>query len=227
MTLGQVVGRLVKEDLDRHDPGRPHGSGKCAGQRGCRRPFRGAADCLPASRHRPFLDDAAAGREPSSLLGSKRHARSADTSASAPNSRRASDRRTRSAAKRSGPPTGTTASAPRSYVPGRAIPAAVKRKIWAARRRTLPVRRSRHRAPPRIPASAANRSRVSVCSGRRHGSGEPQASVFRAPPPRPRGMSCTARDGRVSFIGAIDGRLPSMAESGRPNDQCRRRESSS
>ena len=200
MTLGQIVGRLVKENLDRHDPDRPHGSGKCAGQRGRRRPFRGAADCLPASRHRPFLDAAAAGREPSSLLGSKPHARSAD---------------------------GHHCFGTEVLCPGRAIPAAVKRKIWAARRRTLPVRRSRHRAPPRIPASAANRSRVSVCSGRRHGSGEPQASVFRAPPPRPRGTSCTARDGRVSFIGAVDGRLPSMAESGRPNDQCRRRESSS
>ena len=72
----------------------------------------------------------------------------------------------------------------------------------AARPRTLPLRRSTHRAPMRVTASAADRSRAPVRPGRRCAAGEPQIAVLRASPRPPYGADFTARAARVIVMDA-------------------------
>ncbi len=158
MTFGQLVGRLVREGLDRHDPGRPRRgrrtSGRPAGagqpsapkrsvppaeitgspkkaqrdgdhegtssMNGSARPGR-VATAAPKSQRR----DMEAG-----AFGPKRPTRSARVATSAPKSKRDLGRQGPSAATRPARPAGATTSAPKSRATGRAIPAAVKRRVW-------------------------------------------------------------------------------------------------
>ncbi len=140
MTLGQLVGRLVKEGLDRHDPARPS-----------RRVRRPAGDADPA-RNRPALragaaaslakPEAASARRstpaPEPLQDSEAHtpsvmqrpAEPTGSPPSAPKPLRDTQAPAPSNKGRSARPDGTCASASRSRTAGRAIPAAVRREVW-------------------------------------------------------------------------------------------------
>ena len=84
-----------------------------------------------------------------------------------------SDGAAASAPKRSAAHTDALTSAAKSCPrAGRAISAEVKREIWQRGRRTLPLRRSTHRAQMRLTASAADRSRAPVRPGRPCAAGE-------------------------------------------------------
>ena len=102
MTVGQLVGRLVREALDRHDPSR-------------RRPRTGSR---PADRHAQAAPTPAA--EPKADRGTasppKQTARPAVCATSTAQTRPGCD--------------GHAAPAPKSRASGRAIPAAVKREVW-------------------------------------------------------------------------------------------------
>ena len=117
MTLGQLVGRLVNEGLDRHDPGRPP-------RRGRTRSAPAGADRPPAAKRKANSDGAAAS-------ATKRPARSGSTGASAPHTERDSNGRAPSVAKRPARPADIPTSAPKSRPrANRSIPAAVRREIW-------------------------------------------------------------------------------------------------
>ena len=126
MTLGQLVGRLVKEGLDRHDPSRPRRDRSTRS-----RPDHRERTALPkrpapptgntSSPPQTWLDQDQEG--PSPTNGS---ARPVSITSSAPKSQRDLDRQAPSAAKRPAQPACTTTSAPKSHARGRAIPAAVK-----------------------------------------------------------------------------------------------------
>ena len=101
MTLGQLVGRLAREGLDRHDPARPP-----------RRPRTGNRSASG--------DGTSAAKAPAS-----------GSITSAPKTKRNPDRQARSAAHRNAQPTRAATSAPKRSAPsGRAIPAAVRRQVW-------------------------------------------------------------------------------------------------
>ena len=107
MTLGQLVGRLVREGLDRHDPSRPPRR---------RRSGSRPTDTVPTSTSKAeALSDKAA---PSTAKPSARHAEDVtSTSKSAP--------------KHSAQPEHHRTSASKVRTPSsRAIPAGVKRQVW-------------------------------------------------------------------------------------------------
>ena len=117
MTVGQLVGRLVNEGLDRHDPGRPP-------RRGRTRSAPAGADRPPAAKRKANSDGAAAS-------ATKRPARSGSTGASAPHTERDSNGQAPSVAKQPARPADISTSAPKSCPrAGRAISAEVKREIW-------------------------------------------------------------------------------------------------
>ena len=129
MTLGQLVGRLVKEGLDRHDPARPprrraQGS-RSAGAEQSSAPKQEAnpdgAAALAERSTQPAGADASPGRKQSDAE---------HRAASGPKSQGDSGRQAPSAVERSARPACRATSAPKSCAPGRAIPAAVKRQIW-------------------------------------------------------------------------------------------------
>ena len=159
MTLGQLVGRLVKEGLDRHDPARP--------PRRARRPAGSQSDSAertPAPEEvRPAGDgDPARARSPNHASAAaslaKPEAASACASTPAPEPLRETQARAPSVVRRPAKPAGTPASAPKplrdaeapvpsnngrsvrpdgvsasaaaSRTSGRAIPAAVRREVW-------------------------------------------------------------------------------------------------
>ena len=101
MTLGQLVGRLAREGLDRHDPARPP-----------RRPRTGNRSASG--------DGTSAAQAPAS-----------GSITSAPKTKRNPDGQARSVAHRNAQPTRAATSAPKRSAPAaRAIPAAVKRHVW-------------------------------------------------------------------------------------------------
>ena len=102
MTVGQLVGRLVREALDRHDPSR-------------RRPRTGSrpADAHAHAAPTPAAEPAADRRTASAP---KQPARPAVSVTSTAQTRPGCD--------------GHAAAAPKSRDSGRAIPAAVKREVW-------------------------------------------------------------------------------------------------
>ncbi len=158
MTFGQLVGRLVREGLDRHDPGRPRRgrrtSGRPAGAEQPSAPKRSAPPAeitgSPAKAQRDgdhegtssMNGSARPGRvaiaAPKSqrrdmeagAFGPKRPTRSARVATSAPKWQRDLGRQGPSAERRPARPDGATTSAPKSRATGRAIPAAVKRRVW-------------------------------------------------------------------------------------------------
>ena len=160
MTLGQLVGRLVKEGLDRHDPARPSrrvrrpAGSRTAGAQHAPAPkqeARPAGDADPA-RNRPALragaaaslakPEAASARRstpaPEPLQDSEAHtpsvmqrpAEPTGSPPSAPKPLRDAQAPAPSNKGRSARPDGTCASASRSRTAGRAIPAAVRREVW-------------------------------------------------------------------------------------------------
>ena len=152
LTMGQLMGRLVREGLDRHDPARPPRGRRAAPAKGAEQTSapktqaasaRGAA---PAAKQEAGADRAApsaakvsaqAAAQPGDEAGDR-----PDTSAvkpavkpggdttSAPKTRRL-DRLAAACAQPAAPPrTRTRTSAAKTGVRGRAIPAAVKREVW-------------------------------------------------------------------------------------------------
>ena len=123
MTLGHLVGRLVKEGLDRHDPGRPrrgrHPGSQPAGTEQTSAPGEAFADGAVASAAKKSRPQADAKRSTAKGQADPRHGapspaqRSAHPAGacSAPASRqRDTDRRATSAPKRLAQPPGTTTS---------------------------------------------------------------------------------------------------------------------
>ena len=100
MTVGQLVGRLVREALDRHDPSR-------------RRPRTGSR---PADAHAHAAPTPAAEPDRRTASPPKQTARPAVSATSTAQTRPGCD--------------GHAAPAPKSRASGRAIPAAVKREVW-------------------------------------------------------------------------------------------------
>ncbi len=130
MTLGQLVGRLVKEGLERHDPGRSRRGRRTAspsaGEEQTSAPKQSASptgigDSPAQTRQDQDQEDL------SSTTGS---VRPAIIASSAPKSQQDISWQVPSTAKRPAPSACTTTSAPKSHARGRAIPAAVKREIW-------------------------------------------------------------------------------------------------
>ena len=124
MTLGQLLGRVVQEAVERHDPSRP--PRRRSGSRAAR-----AADESAATEQRTALPSAtsapkeAAGRAGAAGAQQPSLPAGAATSAAAV---QAPDRR-RGAAKPPEAAARTATSAPKTKC-GRAIPAAVRRQVW-------------------------------------------------------------------------------------------------
>ena len=149
MSLGQLVGRLVREGLDRHDPGRPR-RGRSTGSRPA------GAERTSAPKEEAKSNGAAtAAAKPCAMRGYatnstvKAHAAPVHGGTPAARGRGTPTGSADSALKRSTQPTGSTSSSTKSQP------------------ETEPLRRSTHRAPLRVTASAADRSRVPLGPGRR------------------------------------------------------------
>ena len=153
MTLGQLVGRLVQEALDRHDPGRPPrqargGSRPADAKANSPRtptPEQSQASSAPAAKHaaRPADTAAAPKTDPDAGLHAAsttkdtaipagaaptpaRAVRPIPTSAPPPPSTQETARRAATGAK----PTGAATPAAQSCASGRAISAGVRRQVW-------------------------------------------------------------------------------------------------
>ena len=146
LTLGQLMARLVREGLDRHDPARPPRGRRAVPAKGAEQTSapktqaastRGAA---PAAKQKASADSAAPSAAKVSAQAPAQPGDEAadrpDTSAakpatdttSAPKTRRL-DRPAAACAQPAAPPR-TRTSAAKTGVTGRAIPAAVKREVW-------------------------------------------------------------------------------------------------
>ncbi len=123
MTIGQLVGRIVREALDRHDPSRPPRRARTGS-----RPAEGGSTIASTSK-----DQAARERGLASTVDDAAiHVHATPTAESTevrtprPSRQGATDRR--AAARRK--PTGTPVSTAKPRVSRRAIPAAVRRQVW-------------------------------------------------------------------------------------------------
>ena len=125
MTIGRLVGRIVQEALDRHDPSRPPRRARTGN-----RPAQGESEPAPASKeqatpepgHAVSMQDAAI---PDATPAPERTPHPTPTCASS-TGQEATDRRVAVGAKLAGSVTPT--AKPRAT--GRAIPAAVRRQVW-------------------------------------------------------------------------------------------------
>ena len=127
MTMGQLVGRLVQEALDRHDPSRPPRRARTGSQaaEGDSKPAPAAKQqAAPDPGHASAVQDAAipAGATPTPEW------RLQPTSTSAPSPSRQGATGRRAAARRK--PTGAVTPTAKSCASGRTIPAAVRRQVW-------------------------------------------------------------------------------------------------
>ena len=191
MTLGQLMGRLVQEGLDRHDPARPPRGRRAAPAKGAEQTSapktqaasaRGAA---PAAKQEANADRAAPSAAKVSAQAAAQPGDEAadrpDTSAVKPGGDATSAPKTR----RLGRPA-TPTSAAKTGVTGRAIPGGGQARGLAARPRPLPLRGPHQRAPLRLPAPAADRSRRAVCPRRRRRAEQSPPAVRRPSPLPPR-----------------------------------------
>ena len=179
MTLGQLVGRLVKEGLDRHDPSRPPRRARSGSRPADAKantpptptPEQAQPNSAPAAKHaaRPAIPAGAA-------TTPARAVRPTPTSAPPPSTQEETARRTATGAK----PTGAATPASKSCASGRAISAAVRRQVWQRDGGRLQLRRCTDRAPLQLNASDRDRPHRPACAGRRRRSSEPQTSVWRA-----------------------------------------------
>ena len=127
MTIGQLVGRIVQEALDRHAPSRPTrrartGSGAAQGES---QPAPASKEpAAPEPCHAVTAQDAAVPDDPTPT--SERTAQPTPSAEPSPNRQAATDRRI--AAGRT--PTGTLTPTAKPRTSRRAIPAAVRRQVW-------------------------------------------------------------------------------------------------
>ena len=139
LTMGQLMGRLVREGLDRHDPARPPRGRRAAPAKGAEQTSapktqaastRGADSAAPSaakvSAQTPAQPgDQAADRPDTSA------AKPAGDATSAPKTRRPGRQPATAGAAQPAPPARTETSAAKAgRRTGRAIPAAVKREVW-------------------------------------------------------------------------------------------------
>ena len=119
LTLGQLLGRVVREAVERHDPARPPRR-----RRTGNRTEAGVADETSAPKDAAGRDAAAA----------QRNALPADVTTSAAKEQADSEHRRAAAAQRPGQRAATATEAaatpPKLSVRGRAIPAEVRRQVW-------------------------------------------------------------------------------------------------
>ena len=179
MTLGQLVGRVVQEALDRHDPSRPprrarSGSRPADAKADAPRtptPEQAQRNSAPAAKHaaRPAIPAGAA-------TTPARAVRPMPTSAPPPSTQEETARPAATGAKRTNAATPTA----KSCASGRAISAGVRRHVWQRDGGRLQLRRSTDRAPLQLNASDRDRPHRPACAGRRRRSREPQTSVWRA-----------------------------------------------
>ena len=159
LTMGQLMARLVREGLDRHDPARPPRGRRAAPAKGAEQTSaaktqaasaRGAA---PAAKQEAGADSAApsaakvsaqAAAQPGDAAADRSDtsaAKPAGDATSAPKTRRLGRPAAVACVARAAPPARTETSAAKAGgATGRAIPAAVKREVLAARRGPLPLR---------------------------------------------------------------------------------------
>ena len=127
MTIGQLVGRIVQEALDRHDPSRPPRRARTGS-----RPAEGDSKRAPASTEQAAPEPGQAVTVPDAATPAgttptpERARQPTPASARSPSQQGATDRRAADRPK----PTGAVTSTAKSRAPGRAIPAAVKRQVW-------------------------------------------------------------------------------------------------
>ena len=147
LTMGQLMGRLVREGLDRHDPARPPRGRRVAPAKGAEQTSapktqpasaRGAAS---AAKQEASADSAApsaakvsaqAAAQPGDEAADRpvtSAAKPATDTTSAPKTKTLRGRPAAACAQPAAPPR-TRTSAAKTGVPGRAIPAAVKREVW-------------------------------------------------------------------------------------------------
>ncbi len=127
MTMGQLVGRIVQEALDRHDPSRPPRRARTES-----RAAPGESGPAPAANDQPApepdravtVQDAAIPAGPTPTAEQARHP--TPTSANSPTRREATERQAAAETK----PAGAATSTPKRCASGRAIPTAVKRQVW-------------------------------------------------------------------------------------------------
>jgi len=135
LTTGQLLGRLVREALDRHDPARPP-----RGRRTANRPSDAAQTSAPKKRAESAALPAGAGSSRTmersdeartAVVQAKRPAPTAATRTSAPKTECDAQRPAPPAEKRPARPADAAAVKPeKPRAAGRAIPAAVKRQVW-------------------------------------------------------------------------------------------------
>ena len=126
MTMGQLVGRIVQEALDRHDPSRPPlraRTGRRAAQGESQPPPAGKEQATSEPDHAVTVQDAALPAAATSTPERTPHPTL--TSAPSPTRQQATHRQAAAGTK----PAATT-STPKPCASGRAIPAAVKRQVW-------------------------------------------------------------------------------------------------
>ena len=127
MTMGQLVGRIVQEALDRHDPSRPPRrvrTGSRAAE-GDSKPAPAAKEqTAPEAGHALTVPDAAPPARTTPTP--ERELQPTPTSAPSPNRQGATGRRAAAGSK----PAGAATPAAKSCAAGRAIPAAVRRQVW-------------------------------------------------------------------------------------------------
>ncbi len=127
MTMGQLVGRIVQEALDRHDPSRPPRRARTGN-----RATQGESEPAPAAKeqaapepgHAVTVQEAAIPAGPTPAPERTPHP--TPTSAPSPTRQEATDRRAAAGTK---PARAATPTA-KPCTSGRAIPAAVKRQVW-------------------------------------------------------------------------------------------------
>ena len=166
MTMGQLVGRVVQEALDRHDPSRPP------------RRARGGKSTRGREGKRPANSDAGAGAREQRSSGEARRTSGGHRGG-------AEDRPGRRPPRRFDAGVAVMRFGPRDF--GGCQTAGV-----ATRRRALQLRRSTDRAPLQFNASDRDRPHRPACAGRRRRSWEPQTSVWRPSPPPARAGQVTA-----------------------------------
>ena len=136
LTLGQLMGRLVREGLDRHDPARPPRGRRVAPAKGAEQTSapktqaasaRGADSAAPSAAKVSAQAAAEPGDEAADSSDTSAAKPATDTT-SAPKTRR--PRRQAAACAQPAAPPRTRTSAAKAGVTGRAIPAAVKREVW-------------------------------------------------------------------------------------------------
>ncbi len=127
MTIGQLVGRIVQEALDRHDPSRPPRRARTGNRpaTGDSTPAAAAKDhAAPEPGHAVTTNDASL--PAAATPAPEGTAQPTPSSAPAPNRQAATERQAAAGRKPAGAATPT--AKPRAS--GRAIPAAVRRQVW-------------------------------------------------------------------------------------------------